>query len=95
MVGRTRVAREANPQRRPDLLVKDKVPFRLSRDHFMILHSYDRFIVHDMSSTLGTIVNGRAIGRHFASDDAELRDGENVIIAGGMDSPFEFTLFVG
>lgn len=81
VIGRTRVAHEANPQRRSDLLVNKKVPFRRLRNHFMILLSHDRFIVHDMSSTLGTIFNGRAISRHFASDDAELRAGKNVIIA--------------
>jgi hypothetical protein len=44
--------------------------------------------VRDLCSTLGTIVNGEPIGDHFRGDDAPLRAGENVVIAGGVDSPF-------
>jgi FHA domain len=44
--------------------------------------------VRDLCSTLGTIVNGEPIGDHFRGDDAPLRAGENVMIAGGVDSPF-------
>ena len=44
-------------------------------------------------STLGTIVNGEPIGNHFRTDDAPLRAGENEVIAGGVDSPFVFSVF--
>jgi hypothetical protein len=45
-------------------------------------------------STLGTIVNGEPIGDHFRGDDAPLRAGENEVIAGGVDSPFVFSVFI-
>jgi hypothetical protein len=51
--------------------------------------------VRDLCSTLGTIVNGEPIGDHFRTDDARLRSGENEVIAGGVDSPFVFSVFIG
>jgi hypothetical protein len=42
-----------------------------------------------------TIVNGEPIGEHFRGDDAPLRAGENEVIAGGVDSPFVFSVFIG
>jgi hypothetical protein len=51
--------------------------------------------VRDLCSTLGTIVNGEPIGDHFRGDDAPLRAGENEVIAGGVDSPFVFSVFIG
>jgi hypothetical protein len=49
--------------------------------------------VRDLRSTLGTIVNGEPIGDHF-SDEAPLRAGENEVIAGGVKSPFVFSVFI-
>jgi len=53
------------------------------------------YYVSDLRSTLGTIVNGQSIGEHFRGDDAPLRAGENEVIAGGVDSPFVFSVFIG
>jgi hypothetical protein len=50
--------------------------------------------VRDLCSTLGTIVNGEPIGDHFRGDDAPLRAGENEVIAGGVDSPFVFSVSI-
>jgi CRP/FNR family transcriptional regulator, cyclic AMP receptor protein len=61
------------------------VPFRLSRNHFMIEERDGNYWVRDLYSTLGTIVNGEPIGEHFRSDEAPLRAGENEVIAGGVD----------
>jgi CRP/FNR family transcriptional regulator, cyclic AMP receptor protein len=94
IVGRTPAPGESEPRRHPDLSISDKEPFRLSRDHFMVARTAGRIVVHDLESTLGTVVNGRPIGRHFASDSSELRGGENRILAGGIGSPFEFHLLV-
>jgi len=52
------------------------------------------YYVRDLCSTLGTIVNGEPIGNHFRGDDARLRAGENEVIAGGVDSPFVFSVFI-
>ena len=95
LVGRVPVDGEAQPLRRPDLLIDDEEPFRLSRQHFMIARSGDRLLVSDLGSTLGTMVNGRAIGHHFMKDAEPLHRGENHIVAGGWNSPFEFLVSIG
>jgi len=95
VVGRAPLPDEAQPRRHPNLAVVDKKPCRLSRDHFMIERSGSGLFVHDLNSTLGTIVNGRGIGRHFSAESAELACGENRIIAGGWGSQFEFSVVVG
>ena len=95
IVGRGPVAREGLPPLQPDLKLNDTVPFRLSRNHFMIERRDRSYYVRDLRSTLGTIVNGEPIGEHFRGDDAPLRAGENEVIAGGVDSPFVFSVFIG
>jgi CRP/FNR family cyclic AMP-dependent transcriptional regulator len=94
VVGRPIVNGETWPERRPDLLIADEEPFRLSRQHFMIARNEGRLFVSDLGSTLGTIVNGQPIGHHFMRDAAPLRPGENHVLAGGADSPFAFTVSV-
>jgi CRP/FNR family cyclic AMP-dependent transcriptional regulator len=94
IVGRGLAAGEGPPPLQPDLKLDDTVPFRLSRNHFMIEKRYGSYYVHDLCSTLGTIVNGEPIGDHFRGDDAPLRSGENEVIAGGVDSPFVFSVFI-
>ena len=94
VVGRGPVAREGGPPLHPDLKLDDTVPFRLSRNHFMIEKRDGSYYVHDLRSTLGTIVNGQPIGEHFRIDDAPLRVGENEVIAGGVDSRFVFSVFI-
>jgi pSer/pThr/pTyr-binding forkhead associated (FHA) protein len=66
----------------------------LSRYHFAIEKCNGGYQVRDLRSTLGTIVNGEPIGDHFGGDDALLRAGENEVIAGGVDSPFVFSVSV-
>jgi CRP-like cAMP-binding protein len=94
IVGRGLVAGEGLPPLQPDLKLDDTVPFRLSRNHFMIEKRYGSYYVRDLCSTLGTIVNGEPIGNHFRGDDAPLRSGANEVIAGGVDSPFVFSVFI-
>jgi CRP/FNR family cyclic AMP-dependent transcriptional regulator len=94
VVGRGSVAREGLPPLQPDLKLDDTAPFRLSRNHFTIEKRDGNYYVRDLCSTLGTIVNGQPIGDHFRGDDAPLRAGENEVIAGGVDSPFVFSVFI-
>jgi CRP/FNR family cyclic AMP-dependent transcriptional regulator len=94
VVGRGPVAREGLPPLQPDLKLDDTAPFRLSRNHFMIEKRDGNYYVRDLRSTLGTIVNGQPIGDHFRGDDAPLRAGENEVVAGGVDSPFVFSVFI-
>jgi pSer/pThr/pTyr-binding forkhead associated (FHA) protein len=60
----------------------------------MIERRKGSYYVRDLSSRLGTIVNGEPIGEHFRGDDAPLRAGENEVIAGGVGSPFVFSVFI-
>ncbi len=94
VVGRGPVAGEGLRPLHPDLKLDDTVPFRLSRNHFMIEKRYGSYYVHDLRSSLGTIVNGEPIGDQFRGDYAPLRAGENEVIAGGVGSPFVFSVFV-
>jgi pSer/pThr/pTyr-binding forkhead associated (FHA) protein len=94
VVGRRPAAGEGLPPRQPDLVLDDTGPFRLSRNHFMIEQRHEGYHVRDLCSTLGTIVNGQPIGDHFRTDDVLLRFGENEVIAGGVGSPFVFSVSI-
>jgi hypothetical protein len=104
IVGRRPAAGEWLPPWQPDLELNDTAPFSLSRNHFAIERCDGRYRVRDLCSTLGTIVNGEPIGHYLRPDastawgrlasDAPLRAGENEIIAGGVDSPFVFSVFI-
>jgi hypothetical protein len=94
VVGRLHLEGEGLSALVPDLLIEDNRPFRLSRQHFMITRSGQQLLISDLGSTLGTIVNGQAIGHHFMRDTAPLIHGENDVLAGGRDSLFEFTVSV-
>lgn len=95
VVGRVPELGELDPPQHPNLLLRDRQPFRLSRDHFMVTCRSNRFVLSDLGSTLGTIVNGQAIGHHFMRDAAVLRPGANRVVAGGHGSPFDFIVTVG
>ncbi len=94
VVGRRRVAGEGPPPCQPDLKLDDTAPFRLSRNHFIIEKRDGDYYVRDLCSALGTVVNGEPIGHYFRTDDAPLRVGDNEVIAGGVDSPFVFSVFI-
>ena len=94
IVGRRPLDGEEPPPLEPDLKLDDIAPFRLSRDRFIIEKRDGGYHVCDLRSTLEPIVNGEPIGNDFRSDDALLRAGENEVIAGGVDSPFVFSVYL-
>jgi CRP/FNR family transcriptional regulator, cyclic AMP receptor protein len=95
VIGRRLVPGERLPPLEPDLTLDDTAPFNLSRNHFTIEKRDGSYHVRDLCSTLGTIVNGAPIGGdHFRVDSAPLRAGKNEVIAGCLDSPFVFSLFI-
>jgi hypothetical protein len=74
-------------------------------NHFTIEKRDGGYRVRDLCSTLGTIVNCEPIGHFLRADapaawgltrlsSAPLHVGENEVIAGGVDSPFVFTVFI-
>lgn len=77
------------------LLIEDQRPYRLSRLHFSILRSGEGYAVGDLLSTLGTEVNGEYLGETFSKARAALNEGENRVVAGGIDSPYVFRVVVG
>jgi CRP/FNR family transcriptional regulator, cyclic AMP receptor protein len=95
VVGRRPVVGEGLPPCQPDLKLDDTAPFRLSRNHFIIEKRDGGYHARDLCSTLGTIVNGEPIGDYFRTDNAPLRPGDNEVIAGGVNSPFVFSVFIG
>jgi FHA domain len=94
VVGRRPLAGEGLPPWQPDLMLDDSEPFRLSRNHFMVEQCREGYLVRDLRTTLGTMVNGQPIGGNFRTDDALLRAGETEVIAGGADSPFVFSVSI-
>ncbi|WP_445599170.1 cyclic nucleotide-binding domain-containing protein [Azospirillum sp. A39] len=91
-----RVGRAPQPVPRPvhkagALLVPDTPPYRLSLNHFAIIRD-DRLglVVRDLGSELGTTVNGQYLGGIFAKDSQRLQSGDNLVVAGGLHSPFTF-----
>ena len=94
-LGRQPAEDEVPPVITPDLAIPEPGPYRLSRAHFSLIAQGGEVMVRDLASTLGTIVNDRAIGRDFPVDSAPLHRGDNTIIAGGKGSPFVFRVTLG
>jgi pSer/pThr/pTyr-binding forkhead associated (FHA) protein len=93
-VGRLPLPKEPEPSVAIDLTLADSKPFRLSRQHFALSRHQDKPVVMDLGSTLGTEVNGEPLGYHFGKDFEFLKVGETRIVAGGLDSPFTFTVLM-
>ena len=91
-VGRPVGRREKSASQPVDLKIPDKKPFRLSRSHFSIVRDREGYAVRDVRSHLGTVVNGELIGQNAPRTMATLVAGENLVVAGGKDSPFAFRL---
>jgi len=94
VVGRAPFSHEPPGPLAADLLLYDREPIRLSRDHFAIVNHDGGLFVRDLHSKLGTTVNGVPIGWHFGADEAPLQAGDNEIVAGGAGSPFVFKVEV-
>lgn len=76
------------------LLVSDRSPYRVSRNHCHIEREGDSFFVRDDNSKLGTIVNGVGIGGTNRERRAELKPGENTLVLGVPNSDIRFKLIV-
>ena len=77
-----------------DLVLPDSPPYRLSPQHFSFNYCPEGYVVQDGGSTLGTEVNGDFLGEPFGHDLTPLKMGENLIIAGGIQSPFVFKVLL-
>jgi CRP/FNR family cyclic AMP-dependent transcriptional regulator len=95
VVGRRPAAGQPRPGGAVQLELEDTAPYRLSRRHFAVVAGAEGLAVSDDNSTLGTAVNGEAVGEQFPRSEVALRRGENLVVAGGAGSPFAFRLVVG
>lgn len=95
-IGRTEAVGHPATVGKGNLRLPDTDPYRLSAPHFAIDRD-DRLglVVRDLDSELGTTVNGQFLGGIFSKDTEILQTGENVIVAGGVSSPFVFRVTVG
>lgn len=67
---------------------------RISPIHFAIERKDDHLVLRDLSSHLGTLVNGVRVAHFEQSETSPLHFGENMVHAGGMDSPYRFHILV-
>lgn len=80
---------------RNQLLIADRTPYRVSRQHCVLDCSSGDFYVEDRTSKLGTIVNGVRIGGKSRETRVKLTSGANSLVLGGLDSQVRFVLTVG
>ena len=76
------------------LLIADRSPFRVSREHCIIDISGNFVFIEDKTSQLGTIVNGILIGGNSQETRVKLIHGSNTLVLGGQDSQIRFRLDV-
>ena len=93
-VGRSSDGSPSPPTSETELNLPDSPPFRLSPQHFSLDDSSEGYVVKDWGSNLGTEVNGEFLGEGFGHDRTLLKKGENLIIAGGVHSPFVFKVIL-
>lgn len=94
-----RVGRRARPDdprlsTPTSLALAAQEPLHLSPEHFVIETESGEIVVRDLGSELGTVVNGRRIASFEHNSVSGLRFGENRIVAGGAQSPYQFMLVI-
>jgi HD-GYP domain-containing protein (c-di-GMP phosphodiesterase class II) len=78
-----------------DLLLPDFRPFYVSRNHIVFDRRGDDIVIIDETSTCGTIIDDRLIGKRAnGQDNAILVPGLHTIAIGGPGSPFLFQALV-
>jgi len=93
-VGRKPKRGEQIPRTDIVLQFSDERPYNLSRLHFMIELGRPGLMIRDAGSQLGTLVNGERIGLDEPRNAVPLHIGENMIEAGGYDTPFLFIIAI-
>lgn len=93
-IGRAAEARENDRLDLNDLWLLDHEPFHVSRNHAAINLVGGAVIVEDRGSTRGTHVNHVHIGVRNPHTHANLEEGDNVVVLGGLASPYQFRIHV-
>lgn len=76
------------------LLLHTPAQYQLAEKHFAIEFHDGQLVIIDLGSKLGTVVNGVRISTFEHVSVAGLVAGENLVIAGGLESPYRFTVAV-
>lgn len=76
------------------LFLRTEDSYQMSPEQFAIEERDGHLIAHDLGSHLGTLVNGLRLARFEHGMSAGLHFGENSIQAGGVKSPYQFTVFI-
>ena len=93
-IGRRQAGEGADILSANDLALRDHYPYQISRNHCAIERISSELVVRDRGSTLGTILNGAAIGTESEHMVLPLRPGANKLILGAEDSTFQFNVQV-
>ena len=64
----------------------------LAAPHFEILRHEQELVLRDLSIGIGTVLNGQRLTHHGHEAVGAIRQGDNTVVAGGVDSPFRFRL---
>ncbi len=93
-IGRASTETEREALDLNDLWLLEDAPFNISRNHAAIdVRGHDVFI-RDRGSQLGMYVNEVRIGGHMDRRQADLHEGDNVVVLGGPSSPYQFRIHV-
>jgi CRP/FNR family transcriptional regulator, cyclic AMP receptor protein len=93
-VGRRLQAGEPAHQTTTELALAGSDMYQMSPAHFAIELIENRPAIRDLGSYLGTVVNGSRIAKFENSEVALLQIGQNLVLAGGDDSPYSFAIIV-
>lgn len=93
-IGRRQTGEGADILSANDLSLRDQYPYQISRNHCAIERIGSEMVVRDRGSTLGTILNGQAIGTESEHMVLPLQPGANKLTLGGDDSTFQFNVQV-
>jgi CRP/FNR family transcriptional regulator, cyclic AMP receptor protein len=94
-----RVGRRLQPGEPPlqsttELTLTGSDMYQMSPAHFAVELIERRPAVRDLGSYLGTVVNGVRLAKFETSEVAILQIGQNLVLAGGDDSPYSFAIVV-
>jgi len=93
-IGRAAESREHDPLDLNEMWLLDKEPFHVSRNHALINVNDGTVLLADRGSKRGSHVNDVHIGARSGRPHAILEDGDNVVILGGLSSPYQFRVHV-
>jgi hypothetical protein len=93
-IGRTAGLHEPEGFDLNDLWLLDRVPYQASRNHCEVRVGRDGPAVADRGSQLGCVVNDEAIGGRARRASARLRPGDNTLVIGTRESPYQYRLAV-